>query len=184
MTPDRRKFLIAGGATVAGLVTPKAALADANTDAAAFIKAHVEKIRPLEIASNKAWWTANITGKDEDFKTKEDAQNKIDEALADKPTFAKLKALKEAKDKNGIADKLVARPLLSIFFPPLASIRQPLGGECAAHRRLLEQLPFIESYGVESALLIDAMKLVGIARMVQVDLGVRQQTPRACSPQR
>ena len=115
MTPDRRKFLIAGGATVAGLVTPAVALADANTDAAAFIKVHVEKIRPLEIASNKAWWTANISGKDEDFKTKEDAQNKIDEALADKPTFAKLKALKAAKDAGQIADKLVARQVEILY---------------------------------------------------------------------
>ena len=115
MTPDRRQFLIAGGATVAGLVTPDVALADANTDAAAFIKVHVEKIRPLEIASNKAWWTANISGKDEDFKTKEDAQNKIDEALADKPTFAKLKALKAAKDAGQIADKLVARQVEILY---------------------------------------------------------------------
>src|SRR5438128_11774465 len=98
MTPDRRKFLIAGGATVVGLVTPDGARADANTDAAAFIKAHVEKIRPLEIASNNAWWKANITGKDEDFGKKEEAQNEIDAALADKAAFAKLKDLKTAKD--------------------------------------------------------------------------------------
>ena len=79
---------------------------------------------------------------------------------------------------GGRTTELVARPLLSIFFPPLASIRQPLGGECAAHRRLLERLPFIESYGVESALLIDTMESVGTSRMVQVDLGVRQHRHR------
>src|SRR5205814_2136884 len=111
MTPDRRKFLIAGGATVAGLVSPEVALADANTDAAAFIKGHVDKIRPLEIASNIAWWNANISGKDEDFTKKEDAQNKIDEALGDKEAFAKLKALKTAKDAGMIADKLVSRQI-------------------------------------------------------------------------
>ena len=69
--------------------------------ARAFIAAHVEKVRPLEVASAKAWWDANVSGKDEDFKKKEDAQNKIDAALSDKPTFAKLKAIKAASDASG-----------------------------------------------------------------------------------
>lgn len=79
---------------------------------------------------------------------------------------------------GGRTTELVARPLFSLFFPPLASIRQPLGGECAARRRLLERLPFIESYGVESQLLIDTMRLVGIERIAQVDLGIRQHRHR------
>ncbi len=79
---------------------------------------------------------------------------------------------------GGRTTELVARPLMSLFFPPLATIRQPLGGECAARRSLLERLPFIESYGVESALLIDTLRLVGIERMAQVDLGVRQHRHR------
>ena len=113
MTPDRRQFLVAGGATVAGLATPQVVLADPNKDAAAFIKAHVDLIRPLEIASGMAWWNANISGKDEDFKKKEDAQNKIDEALAKKDAFAKLKALKEAKGQ--ITDKLVVRQIELLY---------------------------------------------------------------------
>ena len=79
---------------------------------------------------------------------------------------------------GGRTTELVARPLMSLFFPALATIRQPLGGECAARRQLLERLPFIESYGVESALLIDTLRLVGIERMAQVDLGVRQHRHR------
>ncbi len=79
---------------------------------------------------------------------------------------------------GGRTTELVARPLMSLFFPPLATIRQPLGGECAARRSLLERLPFIESYGVESALLIDTLRLVGIERMAQVDLGIRQHRHR------
>src|SRR6185295_10504748 len=51
-------------------------------------------IRPLEKASNLAWWNANISGKDEDFKAKESAQNKLDEALSDRARFAELKAIK------------------------------------------------------------------------------------------
>jgi peptidyl-dipeptidase A len=112
MTPDRRSFLLAGGAAVAGLL-PEVALADTpDADAKAFVEDHVRRIRPLEVASGKAWWDANITGKDEDFKKKEEAQNKIDAALADKPTFAKLKAIKE---KGGLTDKALARQIEVLY---------------------------------------------------------------------
>ncbi len=110
MTPDRRKFLLAGGTAVAGLLTPDAArAADATDKAKAFVAAHEAKVKPLEVVSALAWWNANTSGKDDDFKKKEDAQNKVDAALADKDAFFELKALKEAKDKGEIADKLVAR---------------------------------------------------------------------------
>ncbi|MFO0967824.1 MAG: hypothetical protein U0793_19860 [Gemmataceae bacterium] len=47
----------------------------------------------------RAWWDANITGKDEDFKRKEEAQNKIDAFLSAKDVFAATKAaLKESKE--------------------------------------------------------------------------------------
>ncbi len=58
-----------------------------------------------------AWWNANTTGKDEDFKKKEEAQNKIDAALSDTKTFAALKALKAAADKGEIDDPVVARQI-------------------------------------------------------------------------
>ncbi len=80
---------------------------------------------------------------------------------------------------GGRTTELVARPLLSLFFPPLATIKQPLGGECAATRELLEQLPFVESYGVESALLIDTLRLRGTRCMAQVDLGIRLHRHRS-----
>lgn len=86
--------------------------------------------------------------------------------------------LDEAGRGGGRTTELVARPLLSFFFPPLASIHQPLGGESAARRTLLEQLPFVESYGVESALLIDCLRLSGIEAMGQVDLGERRHRHR------
>jgi glucosyl-3-phosphoglycerate synthase len=65
-----------------------------------------------------------------------------------------------------------------MFFPALASIRQPLGGECAARRRLLERLPFVEGYGVEAGLLIDSLRAVGTRHLAQVDLGVRTHRHR------
>ena len=72
---------------------------------------------------------------------------------------------------GGRTTELVARPLLSRFFPALASLRQPLSGECAARVDLLRQLPFVESYGVEVGLLIDVQRVAGLDAMAQVDLG-------------
>ena len=79
MTPDRRTFLVTGGAAVAGLLTPDVSAQEQPADPIAaakeFIAAHEAKLKPLDIAAGKAWWTANITGKDEDFAKKEEAQN-------------------------------------------------------------------------------------------------------------
>src|SRR5438093_13384586 len=72
-----------------------------------FIADHEARIRPLEKAVNLAWWTANVSGKDEDFKVKEQAQNKLDEALADKDRFADLKSLRQLK----LRDRLIARQI-------------------------------------------------------------------------
>lgn len=79
---------------------------------------------------------------------------------------------------GGRVTELVARPLLSHFFPELAEVAQPLSGEYAGRRSLLEQLPFVVGYGVDIALLIDAARTVGIDRMAQVDLGVRHHRNR------
>ncbi|MDA0162586.1 glucosyl-3-phosphoglycerate synthase [Solirubrobacter ginsenosidimutans] len=75
---------------------------------------------------------------------------------------------------GGRVTELLARPYLNLHFPELAGFRQPLAGELAATRTLLEQLPFPVGYGVEIANLIDAHRLVGLERMAQVDLGTRQ----------
>jgi peptidyl-dipeptidase A len=76
-----------------------------------FIIAHEAKVRPLEVAAGLAWWNANVTGKDEDFKRKEEAQNRIDAALADRATFAALKYLKDAPAARQINDPLLARQI-------------------------------------------------------------------------
>jgi glucosyl-3-phosphoglycerate synthase len=72
----------------------------------------------------------------------------------------------------------MARPLLNAFYPDLAGVVQPLAGEIAARRELLERLPFVTGYGVDIALLIDAWAEVGLAGMAQVDLDVRQNRHR------
>ena len=77
-------------------------------------------------------------------------------------------------DGGGRVTELVARPLLNLHLPDLAGFLQPLAGEAAARRELLERLPFPVGYGVEIAMLIDAYREVGLERMAQVDLGSRQ----------
>jgi glucosyl-3-phosphoglycerate synthase len=75
---------------------------------------------------------------------------------------------------GGRVNELMARPLLRAFYPALADVRQPLAGEVAARRELLERLPFATGYSVEIAMLIDAFEAVGSDAMAQVDLDVRQ----------
>lgn len=75
---------------------------------------------------------------------------------------------------GGRVTELVARPLLGLHWPELAGFVQPLAGEYAARRRVLEQVPFVSGYGVEIGLLVDLLELVGLDAMAQVDLGARQ----------
>jgi glucosyl-3-phosphoglycerate synthase len=77
-------------------------------------------------------------------------------------------------DGGGRVTELTARPLLNLFYPELAELEQPLAGELAARRDLLERLPFVTGYGVDVALVLDAHRLVGLDGMAQVDLDVRQ----------
>ncbi|MFE1782458.1 glucosyl-3-phosphoglycerate synthase [Streptomyces sp. NPDC059506] len=74
---------------------------------------------------------------------------------------------------GGRVTELVARPLLNMHWPQLAGFVQPLGGEYAARRSLLERLPFPVGYGVELGMLVDALELVGLDALAQVDVGVR-----------
>ena len=73
-------------------------------------------------------------------------------------------------DGGGRVNHLTARPALALLYPELAGVRQPLAGEVAARRDLLEELPFATGYGVEVAMLIDAWRAVGLDGLAQVDL--------------
>ena len=77
-------------------------------------------------------------------------------------------------DGGGRVTALTARPLLNLFYPELAAVEQPLAGEIAARRDLLERLPFVTGYGVDIALLLDAHREAGLDALAQVDLDVRQ----------
>ena len=77
---------------------------------------------------------------------------------------------------GGRVTELMARPLLEAFYPELAGVRQPLAGEFAARRDLLERMAFCTGYAVEIGLLLDvyAASGAGIQAIAQVDLDVRQ----------
>jgi glucosyl-3-phosphoglycerate synthase len=88
-------------------------------------------------------------------------------AMYDRPLGA-------AAGQGGRVTELMARPLLNMHWPQLAGFVQPLGGEYAARRSLLERLPFPVGYGIELGMLVDALHLVGLDALAQVDVGVRK----------
>jgi len=79
---------------------------------------------------------------------------------------------------GGRVNELAARPILSLLFPGLGEIRQPLAGETAVRRGALESLTLEPGYGVEIALLIDAAHHFGVHAIAQVDLGIRRHRNR------
>jgi glucosyl-3-phosphoglycerate synthase len=79
---------------------------------------------------------------------------------------------------GGRVTELVARPVISLLCPQLAGFIQPLAGEYAGRRELLEQLPFVEGYGVDLGLLLDIERQFGLSVMAQVDLGERMHRNR------
>ncbi|HEY1168887.1 MAG TPA: glucosyl-3-phosphoglycerate synthase [Candidatus Limnocylindrales bacterium] len=71
---------------------------------------------------------------------------------------------------GGRVTELVARPLLNLFFPELSGLIQPLSGEYAGRRSLLETMPFFTGYAVEIGHLIDVVDRCGLEGLGQVDL--------------
>jgi hypothetical protein len=84
-------------------------------------------------------------------------------------------------DGGGRFTELLARPLLNLHLPDLAGFAQPLAGEIAARRSLLETLTFPVGYGVEIAMLIDAYRTVGRDGLGQVQLGSRENRHQSLS---
>lgn len=82
---------------------------------------------------------------------------------------------------GGRVTELMARPLIAALFPELTPIVQPLAGEFAAPRDVLESVPFVGGYGVDLALLVDVARAYGVESIAQVDLGVRVHRNRPLS---
>lgn len=75
---------------------------------------------------------------------------------------------------GGRVTELVARPMLSLFFPELGSLIQPLAGEYGGWREVLERVPFFTRYGVEIGLNVDIYTRFGMEVIGQVDLEERE----------
>lgn len=94
----------------------------------------------------------------------------------DDVTFVKgfyERPLEGSSGQGGRVTELMARPLISVFYPHLAELAQPLSGECAAPRHVLEAVPFAGGYGVDLGLLVDVTQRFGPGGLVQCDLGRR-----------
>ncbi len=81
----------------------------------------------------------------------------------------------ELAHEGGRVTELMARPLLNLREPLLAGFAQPLAGEFAARRALLESIPFPVGYGVEIAVLIEALRAGGLEALAECHLGTRRQ---------
>ena len=79
----------------------------------------------------------------------------------------------ELEHEGGRVTELIARPLINLHEPRLAGFSQPLAGEFAARRKLLEEIPFPAGYGVEIATLIDALRARGLDGLAECHLGTR-----------
>ncbi len=74
---------------------------------------------------------------------------------------------------GGRVSEIMMRPIMNLFFPELNGFIQPLSGEYAGRRSMLETLQFDIGYGVEICLLIDILEKFGLDSMAQVDLDKR-----------
>lgn len=79
---------------------------------------------------------------------------------------------------GGRVTELVAKPALSLYFPELAALSQPLAGETALRASLGKELSFAPGYAVEVAALIDTYQLAGLQAIAEVDLGERRHRNR------
>ncbi|MET0908484.1 MAG: glucosyl-3-phosphoglycerate synthase [Ilumatobacteraceae bacterium] len=102
--------------------------------------------------------------------------------LLDDDSVSLVKALYHRPTRyggGGRTTELVARPLMSMYFPELTGLAQPLSGEYAGRRSVLEQIEFVEGWGVEMAMLIDICRMSGPEAIAQVDLGTREHRNRS-----
>lgn len=83
-----------------------------------------------------------------------------------------------APEGGGRVTELMAKPVIDVLFPRLTSIEQPLAGETAAPRQVLERCGLADGYAVEMSLLIDVAARFGVSAVAQVDLGVRAHRNR------
>ena len=121
------------------------------------------------------WCDGDVTSFEPDWVLK-----LISPLLAD-PSVGLMKATYHRPTKyggGGRTTELVARPLISRYFPDLSGLEQPLSGEYAVRRDVLESISFSQGWGVEIAMLIDVADRFGSRSIGQIDLGVRRHRHR------
>jgi glucosyl-3-phosphoglycerate synthase len=74
---------------------------------------------------------------------------------------------------GGRVTEILIRPLFSLFFPELTALIQPLSGEFAVRREVLERIPFPIGYGVETAHILNVYNNWGLQAFAQCDLDQR-----------
>lgn len=119
--------------------------------------------------------------------TGEFVTNLLGPLLADLGEFALVKGYYERPiggepTGGGRVTELVARPVLEVLFsehPGISGVLQPLAGETAAPRWVLEKVGFAPGYGVEIGLLVDVVTKFGAGAVAQVDLGTRVHRNRS-----
>ncbi|MEM1084616.1 MAG: glucosyl-3-phosphoglycerate synthase [Verrucomicrobiota bacterium] len=74
---------------------------------------------------------------------------------------------------GGRVTEILVRPLFDRFCPELSALHQPLAGEYAARREVLDSIPYPTGYGVETAHLVDVWRKLGIGALAQTDLDER-----------
>lgn len=74
---------------------------------------------------------------------------------------------------GGRVTEILVRPLFSLFYPELTGLIQPLSGEYAVRREVLEAIPFPIGYGVETSHILDVYEKWGIDAFGQTDLDQR-----------
>jgi peptidyl-dipeptidase A len=109
-------LLLMLGMAVSGRSVAAFAADDNEARARKFIARHEAAIKPLEIEVGRRWWAANVSGKDEDYKLKEQSETRLELQLADPKTFVELKAIKEAP----LDDRLLARQIEVLYLQYLA----------------------------------------------------------------
>src|SRR5215212_3834945 len=100
----------------------------------------------------------------------------VDQILAVKAAYRRPFKSYETieQDGGGRVTELTAKPLFNLFYPELTGFVQPLAGEFVADKELFSSIPFLTGYAVETGIMIDVYKKVGLEAMAQVDLGTRQ----------
>jgi peptidyl-dipeptidase A len=121
--------LVAFGTTIVLVFSSLAVRADTTATELArkFVELHEARLRPLERSAGLAWWNANISGKDEDFKKKTEAQNLVNAALSDRIAFRQLKDIRK---RGGIDDPATARAIDVLY---LAYLEKQVDPELLKH---------------------------------------------------